>query len=218
MALSKLTRVGFSEKPHQPFNLSFPKREFGKKTVKKSSFQASWFKKHTWLHYDEERDVAFCHTCIRAYKEKKITWNAGNLDPAFISSGYYNWKDASVKLKAHENSKCHLEAVEKIFTLPSTTEDIAEVLSRQHGQEKVERRQCFLKVLSSIRFLARQGLPLCGDDTEDNSNLVQLLKLQGEKDPKLAEYLKQKYNKYTSAEIQNIQHIQQFNIPTSYQH
>ena len=67
----------------------------------------------------------------------------------------------------------------------------------------MERRQCFLKVLSSIRFLACQGLPLRGDDTEDNSNLVQLLKLQGEKDPKLAEYLKQKYNKYTSAEIQN---------------
>ena len=99
---SKLTKElvfpNISEKPHQPFNLSFPKREFGKKTV---SFQASWFKKHTWLHYDEERDVAFCHTCIRAYKEKKITWNAGNLDPAFISSGYYNWKDASVKLKKH---------------------------------------------------------------------------------------------------------------------
>ena len=67
----------------------------------------------------------------------------------------------------------------------------------------MERRRCFLKVLSGIRFLAHQGLPLRGDDTEDNSNLIQLLKLQGEKDPKLVEYLKQKYNKYTSAEIQN---------------
>ena len=64
----------------------------------------------------------------------------------------------------------------------------------------MERRRCFLKVL---HFLAHQGLPLRGDDTEDNSNLIQLLKLQGEKDPKLVEYLKQKYNKYTSAEIQN---------------
>ena len=49
----------------------------------KSSFQASWFTKHRkWLHYDEERDLAFCHTCVRAYKEKKIKWSAGNLDPA----------------------------------------------------------------------------------------------------------------------------------------
>ena len=64
-------------------------------------------------------------------------------------------------------------------------------------------RQCLIKVLSSIRFLPCQGLPLRSDDTEDNSNLKQLLKLQGEKHPKLAEYLKQKYNKYTSAEIQN---------------
>lgn len=46
-----------------------------------------------------------------------------------------------------------------------------------------------LKVSSSIRFLAHQGLSLQGDDTEDNSNLVQLLKLQGENDPKLGEYV-----------------------------
>ena len=84
MALSKFTKQQLSfpdirEKPHQPFNFSFPKRECGKKTVKKSLFQASWFTKHMWLHYDEERDLAFCHTCVRTYKEKKITWSAGNL-------------------------------------------------------------------------------------------------------------------------------------------
>jgi len=196
MALSKCSKElsvsSVGELPHQPFNFSFQKSEFGKKIVKQSSFQASWFTKHKWLHYDEERNLAFCHTCVRSYTEKKISWSVGNIDPAFISSGFYNWKDASVKLKTHETFKCHLEAVEKIFKLPNTTEDIAEVLSRQHKQEKMERRHCFLKVLSSIRFLARQGLPLHSDDTEDNSNLIQLLKLQGENNPKLVEYLKTK--------------------------
>lgn len=207
MSLSKF-RAEFStpdiaEKPHQPMNFTFPKREFGKKIVKKSSFQSSWFKRYTWLHYDEERDVAFCHTCVKAYKEKKIVWSSGNVDPAFISTGFCNWKDASVKLKSHESSNCHHESVTKIFTLPSTTEDIGEALSKQHKQEKLERRHCFLKILASIRFLARQGLALRGDDTEDNSNFIQLLKLQGEDDPKLLEWVKKKYNKYTSAEVQN---------------
>ena len=61
----------------------------------------------------------------------------------------------------------------------------------------------FFKILASIRFLARQGLALRGDDTEDNSNFIQLLKLQGEDDPELSEWFIKKYNKYTSAEVQN---------------
>ena len=69
-------------------------------------------------------------------------------------------------LKAHELSKCHQESVLKIFTLPSTTKDIGEALSRQHEQGMLENRHCFLKVLSNIRFLARQGLPLRGDGNE----------------------------------------------------
>ena len=54
------------ENPHQPSDFNFPKREFGKSTIVKRSFQASWFKQHNWLHYDEERDIAFCHTCMKA--------------------------------------------------------------------------------------------------------------------------------------------------------
>ena len=73
----------------------------------------------------------------------------------------------------------------KIFTLPSTTEDIGEALSRQHEQGKLENHHCFLKVLSNIRFLARQGLPLRGDGNEAESNFLQLFRLWGEDDPKV---------------------------------
>ena len=53
---------------------------------------------------------------------------------------------------------CHKEAVEKIVTLPATTtRDVGELLSRMHAQEKIENRQCFLKILSNLRFVARQG-------------------------------------------------------------
>jgi len=62
---------------------------------------------------------------------------------------------------------------------------------------------CFLKVLSNIRFLACQGLPLRGDGNEAESNFLQLFRLRGEDDPKVLDWLKKKTNKYTSPEIQN---------------
>ena len=52
---------------------------------------------------------------------------------------------------------CHKEAVEKIVTLPATTRDVGELLSRMHAQEKIENRQCFFKILSNLRFVARHG-------------------------------------------------------------
>ena len=72
-----------ADQPNQPSNLKFPKREFGCKTKVKRSFQATWFKRWRWLHYDESNDVAFCYWCIKAYKEKKLT--VSNADKAFIT-------------------------------------------------------------------------------------------------------------------------------------
>ena len=67
------------------------------------------------------REMTLC-TCVKAYQadyqQKKLSWSV-NLDASFISKGYCNRKDASVKLKAHESSKCHSEAVMKILTLPA---------------------------------------------------------------------------------------------------
>ena len=73
-----------------------------------------------------------------------------------------NWKDATVKFAIHEASKCHKEAVLKMVTLPSSIQNVAESLSNVLKKERLEQWQCFLKVLSNKRYLARQGLPLRG--------------------------------------------------------
>ena len=57
--------------------------------------------------------------------------------------------------------------------------------------------------MSSIRFLARQALPIHGDGDKSNSNYMQLLKLPGEDDAQIFEWLKKKTDKYTSVDIQN---------------
>ena len=59
-----------------------------------------------------------------------------------------------------------------------------------------------LKIISCIRYLARQGLALRGGGDEDG-NFMQLLKVKEEDDPAVLEWLKQKSNKYTTHEIQN---------------
>lgn len=60
-----------------------------------------------------------------------------------------------------------------------------------------------LKIVSSLQYLARQGLAVRGDGNEKDCNLAQLLRLKGEDDSLMLERLEQKYNKYTSPEIQN---------------
>ena len=191
-------------KPHQPRNFKFPQWNFGQKTVVKRSFQASWFNKWTWLHYVEDKDLALCFACYKAKAENKLNW-ASNADEAFISKGFSNWKDASVKFANHESSNCHKEAVLKVVTLPAVTRDVAESLSEQHRQDKLERRKCFMKILSNIRFLARQGLALRGHGDKSDSNFMQLLLLRGEDDPRIENWIKKKTDKYvyTSPEMQN---------------
>ena len=166
------------DKAHQPRwqKSRFPQRNFGKAKIVRRSFQPSWFDRWQWLHYIEGQDVVLCFTCARASVENKLEWSS-SADLAFISKGFTNWKDATVKFSVHSSSKCHKEGVLKMTTLPARCKDVAESLIAQLAKEKLERRQCFLKVLSNVRFLARQGLPLCGHGNEADSNFLQLMKL-----------------------------------------
>ena len=105
------------ESPLQPTNIQFPRRLFGKKNSKKRSFQQAWYKSYPWLQYDSFKDVCFRHTCVKALKEIKIQPN-GNIEFAFTSKGFYNWKDAKVAFRNHEDSTIHRKSVEMLHTLP----------------------------------------------------------------------------------------------------
>ena len=76
--------IYISPNPHHPEeSFKFPKRSFGKTKIDELSFQPSWFVKWPFLHYDEVADRVFCHTCMKAFKEKKMkTTKKG--DPSFV--------------------------------------------------------------------------------------------------------------------------------------
>ena len=78
----------------------------------------------------------------------------------------------------------------------SSSVNIAESLSSELKREKYERRQCLLKIISNIKFLARQGLPLRGHGDESDSNFMQLMKLRAEDNAQIISWLEKKTDKY----------------------
>ena len=93
--------------------------------------------------------------------------------------------------------KCHEEVVIKTITLLTTRKYIAESLSAKATNNRLEWRQSFLKILSNMKVLAWQGLPLRGDGDEADSNFMQLTKLRGEDDVRITSWLQWKTDRYT---------------------
>ena len=200
----QLPEVGPDNKANQPLQFDFPKRDFGKTKIVRRAFQAQWFGKWRWLHYDCSRDLAFCHTCISAFRTGKLKRSSGNVkDSAFLFAGFSNWKDATVAFVTHEKSATHKRAVESVITIPQTTSDVGELLSSAHAAEKRANRQCLVTIAENVRFLARQGIALRGDGDEGDSNFMQLLYLRAVDQPQLLTWLKRRTDKYTSPQVQN---------------
>ena len=179
----------------------FPRRQFGSNEISRG-FCAEWCDSFTWVHYDVNKDAAFCHLCMRCETENKFLASTKR-DPAFIINGFTSWKDGPRAFKKHQISDCHREAIETFVILPQCTQDVGELLSTEHEAEKVHNRKMLLLILQNIRFLSRQGLPLRGDGDESASNFIQLLCLRDVDHEVIDLWLKKKSNKYTSPEIQN---------------
>ena len=79
-------------------------------------------------------------------------------------------------MNKHKGSACQKEALQLVVVLPAYCLDVGEMLSKEHADQK-DNRQCLLKVLSDIRFMAQQGIAIRGNGDENDSNFIQLLKL-----------------------------------------
>ena len=81
--------------------------------------------------------------------------------------------------------------------------NIQEITSEKIKSNMQENRKCLIKIIETIQFLGRQGLALRGDERDENSSFMQLLKLRSKDFLKLKEWLEKKTEKYTSHDIQN---------------
>ena len=121
------------------------------KTKDEDSFQESWFDRWGWLHWDVVTEHVFCHICVLAFKQN--TLNAENTNAAFITQLFQNWKDATGAFRGRELSSCHKE-VKNMITLPTIARDVGECLSSIVAEQKRVDLESFLKVLSSMQYLA----------------------------------------------------------------
>ena len=80
-------------------------------------------------------------------------------EASFLVKGFTYWKDATRVLVKHESSNFHKAATEAL----KATDDVADILSKAAASEKKNNHEYLLKIISSICFLGRQGLPLRGD-------------------------------------------------------
>ena len=87
--------------------------------------------------------------------------------------------------RKHTGSEFHKRSVELILTLPATTRSVREMLCSTLAHEKVTNRHCLLKVISCLKFLARQGCAIRGHDDYGDGNFYQLMKLMSEDDSKV---------------------------------
>ncbi|XP_060870210.1 uncharacterized protein LOC132944779 [Metopolophium dirhodum] len=102
-----LNQIEFKQRvirgPHQPDLEFYPRSSF---SGTQRSFQKSWFKLFSWLEYSPKFDLAFCFPCRMFNNSNGI--NVGQTDKAYTTTGYKNWKAATIKFKAHQMSKVHL--------------------------------------------------------------------------------------------------------------
>ena len=150
MALQTSPNNSFSslDAPCQPKGKTdFKKSKFGRQP---RSFQAAWFARYPWLHYDANKDAAFYFTCPKAY-EIGALW-ASKLEPTFIMQGFRNRKKACEKdcgFDKHEKSECHKQAVYRYAMAPSMG-NAGEILSAQYKKERIKSRRIFLNILSCV--------------------------------------------------------------------
>ena len=69
--------------------------------------------------------------------------------------------------------------------------------------DMAQNRRCLLKIIECLQFLGRQGLALRGEDNNENSNFIQLLKLRSKDFPELSKWMLKKTDTYLSRDIQN---------------
>ena len=115
-----------------------------------------------------------------------------------VSSGYCNWKDVTAAFRKHQECKTHHEAVKVMITLCNTTSDVGELLSNAHKRKNELARDMMRIILSSSKYLVRQGLLLQGGDDVTEFNFIQMLQLRIEDNPNLREWLQKSARKDTS--------------------
>lgn len=119
------------------------------------SFQQSWFVKFPWLHCSATLKGVPCFHCAKILSKKSpfASWS----DPGFVSTGFRNWKRAVEKFSVHAKSHSQVHAA---IVYAHEGNIVASQLPSVVARQQEEARHALLKIVGSIKYLARQWLAL----------------------------------------------------------
>ena len=115
-------------------------KQFGKE---KRSCQASRFKNVSWFHYSKEKDSVFCIFCI---KHKGKLTAEHNMEDAYVTKGFNNWKKALEAFGDQQQYKAHRAAITYESVVPQFG-DVLEITVSDLNNERLTERKYLKKVM-----------------------------------------------------------------------
>ena len=164
----------------------------------KRRFSQNWYENYTWLEYESESDLAFCHPCRQLVQQNVIL--PSKAENSFTVNGFKFWNRANEAFSKHEKSEAHRDAVYK-FSQLFYQRNVLDQVNAQYSSERKEATRCLTEIFTTLQILGRQGLAVRGKD-DFNSNIRQILRLRTRDNKELQEWLQRKTT-WTSHEIQN---------------
>jgi hypothetical protein len=114
-----------------------------------------WYSGRPWLEYSRTKDAAYCYPC------RKFCLSNGKADAAFVTSGFNNWKAATIAnkgLSKHEKSKQH-ELNMICWSEKTERQRANKEVSTMVNSEQLARNRYVSSIIGVIHFLAANELP-----------------------------------------------------------
>ncbi|XP_039312439.1 uncharacterized protein LOC105203331 [Solenopsis invicta] len=166
-----------------------------------------WQKANPWLELNANKK-AICTTCTEALEKKLIlSYDSRALKSkeAWVDTGFNNWNNATFRIKKHSTSSLHVDSTEALAKLKTVSIlfNIIQYLSSATEKQMMNHRTAQRKIFSTLKVLAKQGLPLRGINNDENSNFIQILKARAEDVSELESWLKRNGHKWLHHDVQN---------------
>lgn len=139
-----------------------------------------------WLIYSESKCSVFCAPCLLFGDHNQSSFSS--------KDGFNDWKNTTMRVEKHENSREHKECVLKLKERSNVLMRVDRELTAQLDEEISYWRKVLERVVAAIKFLVSRGHPLRGHEEKigstRNGNFLMLMEFLSEFDPFMKEHLK----------------------------
>ncbi|XP_072161308.1 zinc finger MYM-type protein 1-like [Bemisia tabaci] len=141
----------------------------------------------SWMVYSKSKGCVYCVPCM-------LFGSPANSDSVFVT-GYNDWKNATQRLKDHENSRGHKTCLGNLKVRANTKGRADSHLLEQTEKEVSYWRALLRRVVAAVKFLAIYGLAFrgssekIGEESNSKGNYLGLLEFLSEFDPFLKKHI-----------------------------